>query len=471
MTLNYSAVFASIEEGLLASPEVFKVSDPVAFLETFVYDPESGRLLVLEDEQKVAIRHLTRRDEDGNFLYSTLIYSAPKKSGKTTVSAGLILWHAWQVDRGQTYVIGNDLKQADNRLFRVIEYTVTHHPIMRRFASIKNYNIKLDNGTTIEALPIDPEGEAGAIPTAICFTEMWGFKGRKAELMWTELALSPTKKGQSFKLIETYAGHSGESVVLERLYYSVVKPEYLVDPERELYANPAAGIAAYWCTRRALSWQQDQRYYAQEEATKTPDEYRRHHHNEWVASTGAFVQPEWWYACEGPLLPYTGQPVVIGLDAAVTGDTFAVVGVTKAEDKIEARFVHVYEPPHGGALDFSVIESDLRQLLQTYNVLCVVYDPYQLHDLATRLSRDLSIWFEPFNQQTPRLKADKALYDRIRESRIVYEHQPILTAHVLQANAKTDSDKLRIIKRSDQLKIDAAVALSMAAFKASELSI
>lgn len=475
VTPTLNDLIDSVLETQTADARLFKVSDPVEFLERFVYDPEQGTLLKLEDEQKKAIRHLTQRHEDGTFKYSTLIYSAPKKSGKTTVAAGLVLWHAWQVDNGACYVIGNDLKQADSRLFRVIEYAVTHHPVMRRFARVVRYNITLDNNTRIEALPIDPQGEAGMHPTNVTFTEMWGAKGKKAELMWSEATLSPTRQGHSFKLIESYAGHTGESVILERLYDNAVRPEYLVDADHDLYANDATGTAAYWCTRRSMPWQRGaiaDEYYASEEASKTPSEYRRLHHNEWASSTNIFVQPEWWHTCKKELTPYRGQPLILGLDAAVSGDTFSIVGVTRDNDVIEARFVRVYTPPVHGTLDFERIEQDLRSFIREYNVLCVVYDPYQLHDMATRVSRDMNVWFYAFNQTSPRLKSDKTLYDKIKTGQIAHEDHPDLTAHVLAANAKNDGDnKLRIIKRSNASKIDAAVALSMAAYQASQLNI
>ncbi|NJL53940.1 hypothetical protein HC928_01455 [bacterium] len=409
---------------------------------------------------------MTQRDDAGRFRFSTMVYSAPKKSGKTTIAAGLVLWQAWRIGRGACYVVGNDLKQADNRLFRVIEYTVTHHPAMRNMAKVRNYNIALANGTTIEALPIDPRGEAGMNPTNITFTEMWGAKGSKAELMWTEAVLSPSRAGHAFKLIESYAGHVGESVILERVHQGIVQPSYLVDPDHELYANDATGTGAYWCTRRTMPWQtglEAERYYASEAAEKTDMEFRRQHHNEWVSSTNTFVPPEWWHACRGDIPAYNGQSVVIGLDAAVSNDSFAIVGVIRDGERVIVLFTRVYKPDNG-PLDFGTIEADLRQMLIDYNVVCVTYDPYQLHDMATRLKREMAIWFKAFNQGSPRLTADKALHDRIRDGALTHDGGLALTEHILNAQQKADGDsKLRIIKRSPHLKIDAAVALSMAA--------
>lgn len=455
----------------------FADADLPDFLEQHVYDPEGGGLLRLHDEHRLALRHLSQLDPSGSFRFQDWIFSAPKKSGKTTIAAGVVLWWAWQIANGQCYVIGNDLKQADSRMFRVIEYAVTHHPQMRHHADIVRYKIKLSNGTVIEALPLDPTGEAGMNPTVIAWTEAWGAKGGKAELMWTEAALSPTRAGKSFRLVESYAGHSGESLILERLYNSVVKPDYAVDPDHELYANRAAGIAAYWCTRKIQPWQLDgaaKQYYASEDATKPPLEVKRQHANQWVTSEDVFVPIEWWDSCAGDLPPTQADELwVIALDAATSNDCFALVAATRRDDMILIRQTHIWSPPPGGKLDFAEPERVLRDLCAQHAVACVVYDPYQLHDMATRLKREGIAWFEEMNQGAPRLEADKALHDRIRDRRIRHDGNPTLREHIRHANKKIEAEgqRLRIIKRNEASKIDAAVALSMAAHQAAYLNI
>jgi len=81
--------------------------------------------------------------------------------------------------------------------------------------------------------------------------------------------------------------------------------------------------------------------------------------------------------------------------------------------------------------------------------------------MATRLKRD-GLRFRAFDQGQDRLLADKQLYDAIRDRRIVHGGQRDLTAHIENANAETNGERMRIVKRATNLKIDAAVALSMA---------
>jgi len=130
--------------------------------------------------------------------------------------------------------------------------------------------------------------------------------------------------------------------------------------------------------------------------------------------------------------------------------------------------------PEGGAIDFAGPEKAIREeFTKQYNVVQIAYDAYQLHDMATRLRRDGVAWLRNFNQGADRLRADKLLYDTIRDRGIVHQDEPTLTEHVKNANAQINKDDhtLRIIKRAPQLKIDACVALSMAVSEIKRLNV
>lgn len=189
----------------------------------------------------------------------------------------------------------------------------------------------------------------------------------------------------------------------------------------------------------------------------------------------------WWDACYDSAIPILDRrtPLVIALDAGVSGDCFAMVGVSRhsdrylAETDIVVRYLRLWEP-HGVALDYGPIEQELKELCETFNVVCVTYDPYQLHSTATRLEQANIAWFAPFTQDAPRLIADKQLLDLILAKRIHHDGNDDLRQHIENANRKSDSrdkERLRIVKRSQDLKIDLAVALSMASAKCLELNL
>ena len=55
-------------------------------------------------------------DEDGGLAYDTIVYSCPKKSGKTTINAAVALWWAFTHKFDEIFIVANDLDQAQTEL-------------------------------------------------------------------------------------------------------------------------------------------------------------------------------------------------------------------------------------------------------------------------------------------------------------------------------------------------------------------
>lgn len=188
-----------------------------------------------------------------------------------------------------------------------------------------------------------------------------------------------------------------------------------------------------------------------------------------------------WDACI-QLLPALGrEPMVIALDAGVHNDSFGMIGVTRhpiVHSDVAVRFVREWIP-RNGPLNFQGDEDNpgpelvLRRLCAQYNIICVTYDEYQLHDMATRLSTAGIAWLRPFPQQKDRLESDKQLFDLIVARRIAHDGNADLRRHIDNANRKPEPEnhKLRIVKRESSMKIDLAVCASMASYVALKLDI
>jgi len=187
-----------------------------------------------------------------------------------------------------------------------------------------------------------------------------------------------------------------------------------------------------------------------------------------------------WDACRdddlSPLDAHT--PCVLALDGAESNDTFASVIVSKHPsdpNRLAVRYVRPYVPLPGVPLDFDSIEADIRALVQSYAVQQIAYDPFLLGQMIRRLTtgaHPIRTVCEPFPQQAARLEADKGLYDLITQRRIAHDGNAELRQHLANANRKVDQEsrKLRIVKRTYQLKIDLAVALSMGCARADALT-
>lgn len=144
-------------------------------------DPETGELLPpgplrLFPHQKRIINEALSKKPDGNLKYSTVIYSAPKKSGKSTLSSAVVLWMAYNNPYSFLACVANDVKQSSNRLYGPIVTAIHLHKRyggILRDASPNRNEIILPNHTKIEAIPCDAPGEAGSQPllTAWCYDE------------------------------------------------------------------------------------------------------------------------------------------------------------------------------------------------------------------------------------------------------------------------------------------------------------
>jgi phage terminase large subunit-like protein len=449
-------------------------------METYFRIPETpDHMLQLGEYQKACLRQALSRDENGLFNYSLILWSDIKKSIKSTVAAAVALWMAWNTPWGSIKVIANDLKQADSRVAFYIRRCIELNRQMHDLCIVKpsGYTIKFPNNAMIEAIPVDPQGEAGGNDDMVIYSELWGAASKAIMKLWTETTLSPTKFGKSFRWIETYAGYVGEAPILEQLYETAVTNgadfPWVNDFDPPIEASEAkeSRIFALWNTTPRLPWQTPE-YYAQEVAVLSPIEFSRVHRNQWVTSENVFVPIEWWDACRDLDQPkmYKDQPVILAVDAAVSNDSFGIVAVTGRDDEagtLDVRFAEAWKPPKHGKIDFTKPEAALRLLVQEWNVVEICYDEYQLADMANKFTKDMLAHMHPFNQQKPRLIADKQLQDMIRERRVKHNGSLLLRDHIFNANGRTEGeDKLRIVKRSHALKIDLAVCLSMASARA-----
>lgn len=190
------------------------------------------------------------------------------------------------------------------------------------------------------------------------------------------------------------------------------------------------------------------------------------------SDTEKFVNIFWWDACAEPLPPLRrDEPAILALDAAIGSETtsmladcFAAVIVTRhpnRSDAVAVRYCGIWQAEIGKYLDFEPIEQEIYRLHESYSLIEVPYDITQLHDMCQRFRKN-GINAKVFSQQQARLVADKDLQADIMSRRIAHDGNPLLRQHIDNADIKKSSEGIRIVKRSNSLKVDGAVSLSMA---------
>lgn len=485
-------------------------SDIVEWAQSRFYVPSTAAPIVLAPHQIAVTRLALNRTPDGRMPWRTIIYSAIKKSGKSTWAGMVARWYAETGHRhSELYAIGNDLDQAKDRSFKEIrtslELTPGYDPNRDRlpgqWSLMKESMTCLRTGSIIRALAVDARGEAGGKPAVQVITELWGAKSAEEQRFWQELTPIPTVP-DSFRIVETYAGFIGESELLYSLYETgkdgrqisagelarltdtplgtFIESPHPDDPV-PIWLNDRASMFMYWdvgANARRMPWQLGQLgddYYREQAATLPALAYRRMHENEWSSSESIFIQPEVWDACREDLPPLEGDtktPIVLAVDAATTLDCFAIVAVSRHPERHDdpaIRAVKIIDPKEQGSpVDYDEAEQFIRAACANHNVIQVCYDPYQLESMMQRLRADAVCWAEPFSQAGDRLRADRAFYDMVVSRRLAHDGNLQLRTHVLNAAAKVQRDEgstLRIVKVSPRRSIDAAVAASMGCAK------
>lgn len=215
-----------------------------------------------------------------------------------------------------------------------------------------------------------------------------------------------------------------------------------------------------------------------------PSIFRRYYMNEWVDEVGSFIDIGLWDTLKRDIPPLEPrEAVVLGVDAAASGDCFAVIAVSRDRerpgDAVWVRSAAVWRPSMfaEGRIEFSVPETYIRDFCAQFRVAQLCYDPYQMEDMAQRFAREsrvsrryksdaISVWCSEFQQGKERAIADTGLLSLIRQGRIAHDGDAALREHVGNAALKVavrEDTNARLVKKAPDRKIDAVVALSMAA--------
>jgi hypothetical protein len=135
--------------------------DAVGFIEGTLVNPESGKHFILTGAQKAFLRRAFEVAPDGRLKYPELIFSAPKKTGKTAFAAFVVLYVVCVL--GGRFAEGiccaNDEEQAQGRVFQAVSRITEASPTLKGDATITASKITFaSTGSTIIAIASDYAG-------------------------------------------------------------------------------------------------------------------------------------------------------------------------------------------------------------------------------------------------------------------------------------------------------------------------
>ncbi len=230
-------------------------------------------------------------------------------------------------------------------------------------------------------------------------------------------------------------------------------------------------------------------YYETRGLTLNPNEVRMYQEGQWgeIDDDASFIHdPNLWYRLhDSDLLPMRkksdknrdwSDSCVIGVDAGIRNDHFAIAVITRHpdnRDNVAVRLIKEFIPMKGADTDYDEVRTYLRGLINDYAVLNITYDPYQMYDLAQTFQKEKIVWMNEFTQGPKRALADTQLLMLILQSRISHMNDPVLNKQMTQAGVRIDTQgyKKRIDKKTNSMKVDLPVCVSMASYSILKLNI
>jgi phage terminase large subunit-like protein len=441
-------------------------ANPVAFIEEVLRDPETGHPFVLYPAQRRFLKLALTPTKDGRLPFVELLFAASKKSGKTATSAMVMLTVIVVLagPYGEGYCVANDLEQASSRVFQACARIIAASPLLASSAKVSATRIEFEaTRSTITALASDYASAAGANPSVVCFDELWAYTSERSRRLWDEMVGGVPTRKVSVRLTTTYAGFANESTLLEDLYKKGLRGKRVAP---DLYKQK--GLLMYWTHRPPAPWQ-TRAWVEQMRSTLRTNAFLRLIENRFVTSEQGFVEAEWWNACErDDVRPVADKALVAfaGLDASVRRDATAVVCCTwdDTEKRVRVVWHRVWQPTAKESLNFeATVKRALVELRDRFDLREVLFDPYQMQAVSQRLVQ-AGIPMVEFAQTVPNLtEASTNLYELVKAGNLAVYRDEQLRKSVMSAVAVETPRGMKLSKRSASEKIDACVALSMAA--------
>ena len=435
----------------------------------------------------------------------TAILSLPRKSGKTALSASLLLLHLVgpeHVRNSQLYSAAQSRDQAA-LLFNLAAKMVRLNPDLNAFVGVRDTAKSLycnELGTVYRALSADATTAYGL---SVCFAvhdELGQVKGPRSELYDAietgcaahESPLSiiistqaPTAGDLLSLLIDDSRGKQDPHTVLQ--IYEAPEDADPFDPEVIAACNPAWGI-----------FQNDKEILkTAKKAKRMPSQepsFRNLHLNQRVEANSPFISRTVWQENGADPFPFDDKPVWCGLDLSATTDLTAFVAVAYDGEKYACRPTcwlpqeglydkakadrvpydvwadqGFLETTPGATIEYEWVAHWLREFFDTHNVRRVAFDRWNFKFLKPWLEKagfdESEIEkFEPFGQgyasMSPALRELEAV---LLEKKLCHGNHPVLTMCMANAVVQTDpAGNRKMAKDRSSGRIDCAIALAMA---------
>lgn len=442
----------------------------IRFIETYCRSPKGhgyGKPLKLGKFQKEGIEAMYASDVDA------AVESYPRGNGKSTKGAGLMvagLFLPHEAGAPQVPVIATTVGQAIRSVYATAAWMVDAEPELAsrslQFTGMGSTRVVVPR-TGGEMFPMANGEEViqGLDPTFALADEI-GFQPVSA---WGGLLQAGGKRSRSLVLGMGTPGVDHENALygvreavisgraLPRFYFREWAAEQgsaIDDRAQWRIANPA--IASGFLRESALET---------DLALMPASRFRIFRLGQWVEGVESWLGDDGdaiWRSLEDPYELVPDAPTWVGVDAAITRDTTAVVAVQVRDgDRLHA-VARFWVPKRDEPTDISEVMAHVRTLADTYKVGAVAFDP-RFMDWPAKVLHDEGIPMVEISQGVDRMTPIIGdLYTLIREGGVTHDRDPMFAQHVVNASPRHNERGFTLKKADSRGHIDGCIALALA---------
>lgn len=429
--------------------------DIIFFLETHFF-LENRQPIVLEGWQKDFLNRTF--PGEGGRPYLVSILGTPRKCGKSTLAAGIILYLLTfpSVKEGEFYGLAVDQDQSRIVHKKVARAIKRSKDLKKLFKVQKDVITAVHNGCTYRVLSSDVDSAEGLNPLGVVMDEAAIGKADLWEALVSGMGFRESTGQKPRALILTSAGYRLDSPFYALYKRCLAKSE----PSTYMFWSHDPHLAS-WTTEK---WLRDQR------KRLTPSKYQRYHQNMWTSGENALVTKE---QLDGNINPGwspqgIGNPqyrYVLALDLGLSQARTAIAIMHRQGSQHVLDSMWVWSGSSKDPVMISEVEKYILRCSKNFNLESVIFDMWQAKLLAERLQA-AGLRIKEFKFSTGNIARMTAnLASLIQDGRLCLYPDERLIAELLQIQVVEKSYGQRF---SSAGFTDQAVSLAMATLELSK---
>lgn len=436
--------------------------------------------------------------------YTTAMLMLPRKNGKTELIAAVLNYFLFMDKENgkEIYCAANETDQA-RIIFKATESMINQNNYLESncitYKSTRMIEKESKFEDFIKVLTSNADTKDGLKPYVAVYDELHAAKS--AEL-FTVLEEGMAHRSSPLFIIISTAGYNHEGVMKQKYEYAkkvksgiikddsfysmIFEPDDDDDWEDEstwIKCNPALGYGV------KLEYLRNKFIKAQHSGE---DEvaFKTKHLNLWTSGATVWIRDKVWDSASVEKVEYKKGAVCYGgLDLASTTDIAALVLVFPKDEGIDVlckfwipkdkmmerarrdkvpyltwvRDGHI-TATEGMVIDYKVIEHDITELCEEYDVKLIGYDRWNSSVLIQSLEDQGISNLVPFGQGFASMSSPtKEIETLALQKNLNHGHNPVLTWMASNVSIKRDpADNIKIDKEKSSEKVDGMVALAMA---------